>query len=74
VTSIVVQPVRGYELPLEFLVALAELTPHQREAWIDRYVLGLPYPDESRRMLVMVARRRLRAQFGTVERLRGAAA
>jgi hypothetical protein len=53
-----VTPLEAHDLTLPLLAALSHLTPTQREAWVDRYVLGRPL-SSTRRQYVMNANRKL---------------
>lgn len=55
-------------MTLSLLAALSTLTPTEREAWVDAYVLGEP-PCR----FASHANRKLRAYYGTPEKLSEAA-
>ena len=63
----------GQDISLGLLVALAELPPAQRRAWVGWYVGGVKEPSETGRRQRWLANQRLREFFGSPERLRDAA-
>lgn len=62
------------DIGVELLVALAGLTPPEREAWINAYVLGQTQQTRGAwSTTVAAANRKLRDHFGSSDGLRAAA-